>query len=169
MLTAAAIVIKAVMLALLVRIAWIDFQTQKISNRNVLILAGLGAAGLLLSALSSGSWSSLAVGFAASVVLLVVMLPFWLLRKVGAGDVKILAAAPLLTGGDYLFAFTLLLLFFAVLTAVIVKNPLLLPASAFRKYVEMFDRKGVVPFGVPISASLIGILILQSVGTPLLP
>jgi hypothetical protein len=35
-------------------------------------------------------------------------------------------------------------------------------------YIEALDREGVVPFGVPISAILIGVLILQSLDTPLL-
>jgi prepilin peptidase CpaA len=167
-LAAGAILVKAVGIALLLRIAWTDFETQKIKNRDVFALALLGVAGLALSATLSGSWSSLTVGLIAGAVLLVAMLPLWLLRKIGAGDVKLLAVAPLLAGGDYLFAFALLLLFFAVLTAIVVKNPLLLPASAFRRYIEVLDRKGVVPFGVPISASLIGVLVLQSLGTPLL-
>lgn len=169
MLAAASILVKAVAIALLLRIAWTDFETQKIKNRDVFALAGLGVAGLALSAALSGSWSTLTIGLIAGAVLLVAMLPLWLLRKVGAGDVKLLAVAPLLAGGDYLFAFALLLLFFAILTAIVVKNPLLLPASAFRRYIEVLDRKGVVPFGVPISASLIGVLVLQSLGTPLVP
>jgi prepilin peptidase CpaA len=168
-LTGAAILVKAVAVALLLRIAWTDFDTQKIKNRDVFTLAVLGVAGLALPATLSGSWSSLTIGLIAGAVLFIAMLPLWLLRKIGAGDVKLLAVAPLIAGGDYLFAFALLLLFFAVLTALVVKNPLLLPASVFRRYIEALDRKGVVPFGVPISASLIGVLILQSLGTPLLP
>ena len=47
-----------------------------------------------------------------------VTIPFWLLRKVGAGDVKLLAVAPITTGGDDLFLFSLLLLVAAAITAV---------------------------------------------------
>lgn len=169
MLAAAAILVKAVAIALLLRIAWTDFETQRIKNNDVLALSALGVAGLGLAASSSGSWFSLTIGLIAGAVLFIAMLPLWLLRKIGAGDVKLLAVAPLISGGDYLFAFALLLLFFAVLTAVVVKNPLLLPVAAFRRYIEVLDRKGVVPFGVPISASLIGVLVLQSLDTPLLP
>jgi len=35
------------------------------------------------------------------------------------------------------------------------KNPFLLPAGAFRLYIQHLDRKGVVPFGVPISVAAI--------------
>lgn len=166
MLVATAILVKAVAIALLLRIAWIDFETQKIKNRDVLALAILGVTGLALSAFMNGSWDSLMVGGIAGIGLFVAMLVLWLLRKVGAGDVKLMAVAPLLSGGDYLFAFALFLLVFAMLTAFVVKNPLLLPASTFRKYIEVLDRKGIVPFGVPISASLIAVLVLQSFVPP---
>ncbi len=168
MLTAAIILIKAVTIALLCRVAIVDFQTQKISNRHVLALGALGLILMLLAGFFSNSWMPLYLGLIASLVLFLAMLAFWLLRKVGAGDVKLMAVAPLVAGGDYLFGFALLLLFFAALTALVVKYPLILPASAFRKYVEVLDRKGVVPFGVPISASLIGVIILQSFVNPLL-
>ncbi len=88
-------------------------------------------------------------------VLFVVLFPFWVLRKVGAGDVKLMAVIPFLIGGTGLVVFSLLLLVFAVAMAVVVKNPFLLPAGAFRLYVQHLDRKGVVPFGVPISLAAI--------------
>jgi prepilin peptidase CpaA len=168
MLTGAIILIKAVTIALLCKVAIADFQTQKISNRHVLMLGTLGIAHMLLAGFSKDSWMSLYVGLIAGAALFLAMLAFWLLRKVGAGDVKLLAVAPLVAGGDYLFGFALLLLLFAMVTALVIKYPLILPASAFRKYVEVLDRKGVVPFGVPISASLIGVVVLQSVAEPVM-
>ncbi|RVB53881.1 prepilin peptidase, partial [Mesorhizobium sp. M7A.F.Ca.CA.004.06.1.1] len=54
-----------------------------------------------------------------------------------------------------LAVFSVLLLVFALATAVIVKNPFMLPAGAFRLVVQHLDRKGVVPFGVPISLAAI--------------
>ena len=160
MLVAASILLKAVIFALLLRIAWRDFKTQKITNKDVLILGLLGLAGLVQGAVDTNSWWNLKVGAIASVVMFLALLPLWLLRKMGAGDVKFLAVSPLVTGGDYLLAFALLLLVFSVLTAFLVKNPFLLPAPAFRQFLEHWERKGVVPFGVPISASLIGVLLL---------
>lgn len=165
MLVAASILVNAVLFALLLRIAWRDFQTQRIANGDVLALGLLGIAGLTLGAVADNSWWSWTVGAIAGVAMFVALLPFWLLRKLGAGDVKLLAAAPLVTGGDYLFAFALLLLLFAALTAFLVKNPILLPAPAFRHYLEHLERKGVVPFGVPISASLTGVLCLASLAS----
>jgi prepilin peptidase CpaA len=59
--------------------------------------------------------------------------------------------------------FSLVLLVAAVVTALVIKNPFLLPEGMFRRYVQFFDRKQVVPFGVPISAALIVVLVLQIV------
>lgn len=168
MLTAASLLIKAVTIALLCKVAWGDFQTQKISNRHVLILGALGLCGLVVRGVSDGVWANLYMGILAGLLLFLAMLVFWLLHKVGAGDVKLMAVAPLIAGGDMLMGFAVLLLFFAMLTALVVKYPLILPASAFRRYVEVLDRKGVVPFGVPISASLVGVIILQSFAMPVL-
>jgi prepilin peptidase CpaA len=162
MLVTASILFRAIMFALLLRIAWRDFQTQRIANKDVLALGLLGLAGLTLGAVADNSWWNWTVGAIAGAAMFIALLPFWLLRKLGAGDVKLLATVPLVTGGDYLFAFALLLLLFAALTAFLVKNPVLLPAPAFRHYLEHLERKGVVPFGVPISASLIGVLCLAS-------
>lgn len=162
MLVAAAIVVRAVAIALLIRIAWRDFERQKIGNRDVLLLSVVGVIGLAVTAAENSSWTSLTIGLAAAAALFLLLFPFWMLKKVGAGDVKLLAVAPLVAGGDYLMSFAILLLVFAALTAFVVRNPLLLPASAFRRYVEFFDRKGVVPFGVPIAASLVGVLVMQA-------
>ncbi|RUV34723.1 prepilin peptidase, partial [Mesorhizobium sp. M7A.F.Ca.MR.148.00.0.0] len=91
----------------------------------------------------------------AGLLLFVVFLPFWVLRKIGAGDVKLIAVVPFLISGGALAVFSVLLLVFALATAAIVKNPFLLPAGAFRLIVQHLDRKGVVPFGVPISLAAI--------------
>src|SRR5262245_23725329 len=162
MLTALAIIVRALTIALMFRMALKDFKIQKITNIDVIMLGSLGIAGLMIAALADESWWNLTVGGAAAVVMLLVLFPFWLMRKLGAGDVKLLAVAPLVTGADNLFPFSLLLLGFAALTAFLVKNPLLLPAPAFRHYLEHLERKRVVPFGVPICASLVGVLLLAT-------
>ncbi|MGX9144270.1 prepilin peptidase [Mesorhizobium sp. 128a] len=156
MLLAASLLLKALAIPLLARIAWLDFVTQKISNSNVLLLLCLGAGSLLLLAVQSGSWWDMGLSAIAGLLLFVVFFPFWVLRKIGAGDVKLMAVIPILVGGTGLVVFSLLLMVFAVAMAVVVKNPFLLPAGAFRLYVQHMDRKGVVPFGVPISAAAIG-------------
>ncbi|WP_245266166.1 prepilin peptidase [Mesorhizobium sp. L103C119B0] len=71
-----------------------DFTTQKISNAIVLLLLGLGLGSLLLVAVQSGSWWDMGLSVAAGLLLFVVFFPFWALRKVGAGDVKLMAVMP---------------------------------------------------------------------------
>lgn len=155
MLLVEALLLKVLAIPLLARIAWVDFTTQKISNRDVLLLFCLGAGGLLLLSLQSGSWWDMGLSAGAGLLLFVVFLPFWVLRKIGAGDVKLIAVVPFLISGGALAVFSVLLLVFALATAAIVKNPFLLPAGAFRLIVQHLDRKGVVPFGVPISLAAI--------------
>ncbi|TIW95800.1 MAG: prepilin peptidase [Mesorhizobium sp.] len=155
MLLVEALLLKVLAIPLLAWIAWIDFTTQKISNRDVLLLLCLGAGGLLLLSLQSGSWWDLGLSALAGLLLFVALFPFWVLRKVGAGDVKLIAVVPFLIGGSDLAVFSVLLLVFALATAAIVKNPFMLPAGAFRLIVQHLDRKGVVPFGVPISLAAI--------------
>ena len=165
MLLAASLLLKALAIPLLARVAWVDFTTQKISNGIVLLLLGLGLGSLLLVSVQSGSWWDMGLSVAAGLLLFVVFFPFWILRKVGAGDVKLMAVMPLLVGGTGLVVFSLLLMVFAVAMAVVVVNPFLLPAGAFRVYVQHMDRKGVVPFGVPISAAAIGAIAFQIYGS----
>ncbi|CAN7654289.1 prepilin peptidase [Mesorhizobium caraganae] len=165
MLLVALLLLEALAIPLLARVAWVDFTTQKISNSNVLLLLCLGLGSLLLLAVQSGSWWDMGLSALAGLLLFIVFFPFWILRKVGAGDVKLMAVTPLLVGSTGLVVFSLLLMVFAVATAVVVKNPFLLPAGAFRIYVQHMDRKGVVPFGVPISAAAIGAIAFQIYGS----
>ncbi|RWE33930.1 prepilin peptidase [Mesorhizobium sp.] len=155
LLLAASLLLKALAIPLLARTAWLDFTTQKISNRDVLLLLCLGLGSLQLFSVQAGSWWDMGLSALAALLLFVVLFPFWTLRKVGAGDVKLMAIMPLLIGGSGLVVFSVLLLVFALVMAVLVKNPLVLPAGMFRLYVEHLDRKGVVPFGVPISLAAI--------------
>ncbi|RWO92946.1 prepilin peptidase [Mesorhizobium sp.] len=155
MLLAASLLLKGLAIPLLARIAWLDFTTQKISNQNVLLLLCLGLGSMQLLSVQSGSWWDMGLSTLAGLLLFVALFPFWVLRKVGAGDVKLMAVVPLLIGGSGLVVFSVLLLVFALATAMVVKYPLMLPAGVFRLYVQHLDRKGVVPFGVPISLAAI--------------
>ncbi|MER8632215.1 prepilin peptidase [Mesorhizobium opportunistum] len=161
MLLAAALLFKAVAILLLAKIAWTDFTVQKITNRDVLLLLCLGLGALQFHSLQTGSWLEMGISAIGGLVMFAALFPFWLLRKMGAGDVKLLSVTPFLIGGSNLAVFSVLLLVFAIATAALVKNPFLLPAGVFRHYVEHMDRKGVVPFGVPISAAAICAMALQ--------
>lgn len=155
MLFAGSVLLKALTVPLLARVAWLDFTTQKIANRDVLLLLGLGLGSLALLSLYLRSWFDMGLSAVAGLLLFVMLFPFWGLRKIGAGDVKLMAVTPFLIGGGNLVLFSVLLLIFALATAAMVRNPLMLPESAFRLFVQHLDRKGVVPFGVPISVAAI--------------
>ncbi|QKD04360.1 A24 family peptidase [Mesorhizobium loti] len=161
MLLAVSLLLKALAIPLLARVAWFDFTTQKISNRDVLMLLCLGTGALLSISILIGSWWDMCLSALAGLVLFLALFPFWALRRVGAGDVKLMAVMPFLIGGSGLAVFSLLLLVFALATALIVKNPFMLPEGAFRLYVQHLDRKGVVPFGVPISLAAICTITFQ--------
>lgn len=161
MLLYASLLLKALAIPLLAMIARTDFTTQKISNRDVLLLLCLALGALQLVAVQSGTWWDMGLSAFGGLLLFVALFPFWLLRKIGAGDVKLMAVMPFLIGGNGLIVFTFLLLVFAIAIAVLVKNPFMLPAGAFRLYVQHMDRKGVVPFGVPIAAAAICAIAFQ--------
>ena len=163
MLLALLISLKLVLVAVLCKIGFLDFSEQKIRNNDVLVVVGLGVAVMTADWLGGADVWRICLGIIAALVLFCLLVPFWILGKVGAGDVKFMAAAPLVIGGGDLFLFSIVLLIAAAVTAFIVKNPILLPEGMFRRYVEFLDRKQVVPFGVPISASLIVVLLLQIV------
>ena len=161
MLIVASLVLKALAMPLLARIGWVDFTTQKITNRDVLLLLCVALGSLQLVSLHLGSWWNLGLSALAGLFLFIVLLPFWVLRKIGAGDVKLMAVMPLLIGSGDLTVFSVLLLVFAIAVALIVKNPFLLPEGGFRFYVEHLDRKRVVPFGVVISMASICTIAFQ--------
>jgi prepilin peptidase CpaA len=161
MLLVESLLLKALAIPLLARIAWLDFTTQRIANRDVLLLLCMGAGSLLLLSLQSGSWWNMGLSAFAALLLFVALFPFWALRKVGAGDVKLMAVVPFLIGESDLIVFSGLLLLFVLVTALVVKNPLLLPQGAFRLYTQHLDRQGVVPFGVPISTAAICTIAFQ--------
>ncbi|MBB6408998.1 A24 family peptidase [Mesorhizobium sangaii] len=169
MLLVESLLLMALAIPLLARIAWLDFTTQQIANRDVLLLLCLGAGSQLLLSLQSGSWWDMGLSVAAGLLLFVALFPFWALRKVGAGDIKLMATVPFLVGGSALVVFSFLMLLFALVTALVVKNPTLLPEGAFRGYIQHLDRKGVVPFGVPISLASICTIAFQIVSSFVAP
>lgn len=161
LLLAASLAFQGLAILLLGRIAWTDFSTQRISNRDVLLLLCLGLGALQFQSLQVHSWLEMGLSAFAGIALFLALFPFWLLRKIGAGDVKLMSVTPFLIGSSNLLIFSILLLAFAIATTALVKNPFLLPAGMFRHYVQHMDRKGVLPFGVPISAAAICTIALQ--------
>jgi prepilin peptidase CpaA len=93
----------AVLLVLVLMIAvWHDVRTRRIPNR--LILAGAGAAFLVHALLPSGLLFSLA----GCVLGLLLLLPFYAMRALGAGDVKLMAVVGAFLGPFGVMGATLL-------------------------------------------------------------
>lgn len=83
------IVAPAVLMAALAAAVWLDFARHRIPN--VLTFAALGA-GLLLSAWGSGLDGAL-MAFAGAAVAFACFMPLYVLKGMGGGDVKLMAAA----------------------------------------------------------------------------
>jgi len=95
-----------VVLLLLVSIAAVnDLATRRIPNR--LLLAGLACA-LVLYLLSASPGSALLAALGGMGIGLAVFLPFYLLRGMAAGDVKLMAVVGAFTGPDDAFAIAVL-------------------------------------------------------------
>ena len=162
----------AVIVALLVRIGLVDFRIQKIANRDVLALAVLGLCWGVLRVvqtppeLRGDAWLAFWLGMALAAALFLVGLVFWLMRKMGAGDVKLLGAAPLVTGGEHLLLFSVALLASVLVTVAVIRYPLILPQPFFARYIEHLDRRRIVPFGVPISAAVIVVAVYELAARP---
>lgn len=138
-----------------------DFQTQTIRNRDVgyLLLTGLGIR--ILDWMQHSDRFGLDLtgrfNFVASVVLsvslFVVMFIFWLMKKIGAGDVKLLSVVPLVVGFQYSLIFGIALLVCGMIVVAAMKQPMLFPEWMFKEYVASLARFDRVPFGVPIAGA----------------
>jgi len=153
-------VLKAAAILMLVRIGVSDFLTQKIRNEHITQLFVVAVAILLIGFVNDRDSLSVGLAMAMAAALFVVLLVFWLLGKVGAGDVKLLTTIPILLGYSASLPFVCLLLAFTLITFFVMKFPLVLPERWFRTYVASLAENGQVPFGVPIAAAAIVVVIL---------
>lgn len=79
-----------VFFSLLFAACWSDIMSRRVPNELVLLLA----VGGIIYSMSGGAWfHGLLSGFAGLALGLLIWLPSWLLRLLGAGDVKLFAAA----------------------------------------------------------------------------
>jgi prepilin peptidase CpaA len=164
LLAAASLFLKATAILLLIRIAVTDFRQHKIYNTELLSLLALALVIVTTESMRQQSPSPALGAAIASAAIFAVLIVFWLARKVGAGDVKLLAIVPLLVGYSGALPMVLALLAFALAAFLVMKFPALLPARWFRLLAQSLDSKGRVPFGVPISAATIVTLLLPVAG-----
>lgn len=101
--------------ALLLWIAYVDFQKLRITNQSVLILL---AAYLFWAAMNA--FQGVVMDVVAGLILFLIGLVMWLMRAMGAGDVKLYFAVGLFVGFHYLLVYASFLIvvsfcFFALL------------------------------------------------------
>jgi len=154
------VVAKAGSIIVLAYIASSDFTTQKIRNEQLLYLVAGAAMLVLLRYLQGSDVLSLLLSAAIAAVLFAVLFVFWLLGKVGAGDVKLLAIVPLIVGVEGSLTFMAGLLVLVFITYVFMKFPVLVPQAWFRTYLTGLGKTGRVPFGVPISIAAVAALLV---------
>jgi prepilin peptidase CpaA len=154
----APLVLSAVAVAILLRVCWTDFFDLKIWNRDLFAL--LLVTGLML--IIVWPWDILLrLGFGATLFCLGLI--FWMLRWMGAGDVKLLGTVGCLVDSEHLFMFVLLNLIFATGMVVFLRKAetlRLIPHLAGRRAVEL-AAGGRVPFGIPIALSAIAVLVVS--------
>jgi prepilin peptidase CpaA len=164
LLAAAELFLKAAAILVLVRIAITDFRQHKIYNSELLSLLALALTIVLTEATRLQSTTPALIAGAASAAIFLALIVFWVLRKVGAGDVKLLTIVPLLVGYTGALPMMLMLLALTLFTYLVMKFPVLVPERWFRIYAQSLDSTGRVPFGVPIAAATIFALLLPGAG-----
>jgi prepilin peptidase CpaA len=154
------LLLKAIAVIMLIRIAVTDFRLHKIFNAHLVPLLAVALAMVVLDCVQKQSlMPAVGAGVAAGLIF-VVLIGFWLAGKVGAGDVKLLTIAPLLVGYAGALPLVLGLLAFTVLTYLVMKFARFMPKRWFKTYAEELQSKGPIPFGVPIAAATIVALLL---------
>lgn len=144
-------------------IAWRDFLTFRIKNRDVLILSGL-VAGLLLLRGIEASLPALLPDLLAGILLFSLGFLMWLIGAMGAGDVKLYLPLGVLIGWALLPVYVVFLLVASVLMLVAVWLGRLFPSDRgrFRARLTEISRTKAVPYAVPMVLGAILTLLPQA-------
>jgi Flp pilus assembly protein protease CpaA len=133
--------------AVLFYAAWNDLRHFRIPNEVVGALAVL----YLLHAMVSARWNEIPWDAALAFMMFLIMLIFYARKTMGGGDLKLLTVGFLWAGFSCALPFTILLLAFALIHALLVK---------FGFVDAIGDDGRRVPFAPAIAAALIGIFML---------
>lgn len=137
-------------------IAWRDFLTFRISNRDVLIFSGLVAVLLLLRGLD-GAAAGLLSDLLAGVLLFSLGFAMWIFGAMGAGDVKLYLPLGVLVGWMLLPVYVVFLLVASVLMLLAIWFGRRFPSERGRvraRLTEIAATKGV-PYAVPMAVGAI--------------
>jgi Flp pilus assembly protein protease CpaA len=133
--------------AVLLYAAWNDLQNYRIPNELIMVLGGL----FVVHAILSGRWVEIHWNIAFAFLMFLIMLFFYIRKKMGGGDLKLLTVGFLWVGYACALPFTIFLLVFALVHAIIVKMGIV-------KAIGADGRR--VPFAPTIAAALIGVFML---------
>lgn len=144
-------------------IAWRDFLTFRIKNRDVLILSGLVAGLLLLRGIET-SLPALLPDLLAGILLFSLGFLMWLIGAMGAGDVKLYLPLGVLIGWALLPVYVVFLLVASVLMLVAVWLGRRFPSDRgrFRARLTEISRTKAVPYAVPMALGAILTLLPQA-------
>lgn len=156
----AVLVLAVIVVGLLAWIAWHDFKYMVIGNGVVLVLLGLYAAWAALT-----GFQTLVGDLAAGALLFLPAFAMWLLRLMGAGDVKLYFALGIFMGFDGLPFFALALLgitlLFIMVMAIARKTQ---SKSEFWSRLREFKSSGKAPYGVIMCCAAIPIVAMRLLG-----
>ncbi|MDA5093106.1 prepilin peptidase [Aliiroseovarius sp. KMU-50] len=138
-------------IAWLLRIAYLDFRTLKIRNRDVVILLGL-----FFIWAATNKFHAIQAHLIAGAVMFVIGYVFWTLKLMGGGDAKLFLPAGLFVGWSSLGEFAIALLVFSVIFLLVIRSGLGSNGSSYvaRRLTLIRDTSNV-PYGVPITLSVI--------------
>jgi prepilin peptidase CpaA len=148
-------------LGFLLRIAWHDFRTFRIRNRDVLILSGMVMLLMLLRGFA-GAMPDLLAGlllFALGFVL-------WLLRMMGAGDVKLYLPLGVLVGWSLLPIYVVFLLIgsLGLILAIWAARRFPSDRGVIRARLSEIAAAKSVPYAVPMAFGAIVTLLPRALG-----
>lgn len=140
-------------IVVLVGIVRADIESLKITNRSVLILGMVYAVWAVVTGFDT-IWGDLAAG----AILFTLALVMWLLRLMGAGDVKLYAVIGSLVGIELLFLYAMLLLAVSFVLVIAIQTLGRSPRSTLLREMRT---SGKVPYSVPICAAAIPTILLR--------
>lgn len=134
-------------LGLIARIAWIDFNTMRIRNADVIVLVGV-ALSLWASLTGARDFWDLAAGL----MLFGLGFVFWLFRLMGGGDAKLFLPLGILVGWNGLLVFAVALLPASILSLVLFRSmrTYLPMTSVFAIRAQEIAAKRGVPYAVTL-------------------
>lgn len=150
-------------LGFLAVIAWRDFLTFRIRNRDVLIFSGLVALLFILRVMDK-STPGVLPDLLAGVLLFALGFVMWLLGAMGAGDVKLYLPLGVLVGWALLPVYVIFLLLASILMLLAIWTGRRFPTNRGRfraRLTEIAATKGV-PYAVPMALGAILTLLPQA-------